>query len=180
MGVWVRLFLALAAAATTAGCFQPLYSQQTVTGSSPAVASALENVDVLQIAAPTGTEDARIAVEVRNQLLFALQGGGGGGSPTHTLKITLSTSRATTSVDLQTGRSSTDIYTLFAAYQLIDLRTDKTVLRGTAAAPVSYDTPGEQQRFARQRALRDAENRAAGLIAENLKGRLASFFIAGS
>jgi LPS-assembly lipoprotein len=40
--------------------------------------------------------------------------------------------------------------------------------------------PGEQQRFAGARALRDAENRAAQIIADNVKSRLASYFVAGT
>ncbi|MGA8229087.1 MAG: LPS assembly lipoprotein LptE [Xanthobacteraceae bacterium] len=179
MWVWGRLILAFAAAATTAGCFQPLYSQQSVPGTPP-VAAALEGVDILQIPAASGTEDARIAVQLRNDLLFAFQGGGGGGSPTHALKIRVTPSRSTTSVDLQTGRSDTDIYSITATYDLTDLRTGKVVLRDKAFAPVSYDTPGEQQRFARARALRDAEDRAAQLVADTIKGRLSSFFVAGS
>src|SRR6516164_2693224 len=180
MGLWFRLVLALAAAAATGGCFQPLYSQQQPVAGTPAVAGALEGVDVLQIPAATGSEEARIAVQLRNDLIFGLQGGGGGGSPTHALKIRVTPSRSTTSVDLQTGRSDTDIYSLTATYDLTDLRTGKVVLRDRAFAPVSYDTPGEQQRFARARALRDAEDRAVQLVADTIKGRLASFFVAGS
>jgi LPS-assembly lipoprotein len=45
---------------------------------------------------------------------------------------------------------------------------------------VSYDIPGNLQRFARQRAFRDAEDRAAQEIAENIQTRLASFFYAGT
>ena len=179
MGPLFRVVLVLSLAGTTAGCFQPLYGTQTTAG-GPAVATALNAVDVEQIDATTGTDDARIGVELRNDLLFALQGGSGGGSPTHSLKIRLIPSRYTTSVDLQTGRSSTDVYNLTATYQLTDLRTGKVVLAASAVAPVSYDTPGEQQRFARSRGLRDAENRAAQQIAENIRSRLTSFFVAGS
>ena len=45
---------------------------------------------------------------------------------------------------------------------------------------VSYDMPGSYQRFARARAFRDAEDRAAQEIAENIQTRLASFFVAGT
>jgi LPS-assembly lipoprotein len=179
MGLLPKLLLVCAAAGTTAGCFQPLYGEQSVAG-GPAVSAALAGVDVLPIAAPTGTDDARIAVELNNDLLFGLQGGSGAGSPTHSLKILLTTSRYTTSVDLQTGRSSTDIYALTATYELTDLRTGKLVLKDRAYAPVSYDTPGEQQRYARARGLRDAENRATQLVADTIRSRLASFFVAGS
>jgi LPS-assembly lipoprotein len=54
------------------------------------------------------------------------------------------------------------------------------VLTGTTFSRVSYDIPGQAQRFARSRALRDAEDRASKVIADNISQRLASFFIAGT
>ena len=53
-------------------------------------------------------------------------------------------------------------------------------MTGQTFARVSYDIPGQQQRFARIRGLRDAENRAAKVIADNIKSRLASYFVAGT
>jgi len=40
--------------------------------------------------------------------------------------------------------------------------------------------PGSYQRFARGRAYRDAEDRAANEIAENINTRLAAYFTAGT
>ena len=53
-------------------------------------------------------------------------------------------------------------------------------MTGTTFARTSYDMPGSYQRFARERAFRDAEDRAANEIAENIQTRLASFFVAGT
>ena len=53
-------------------------------------------------------------------------------------------------------------------------------MTGTTFSRVSYDMPGTLQRFARARAFRDAEDRAANEIAENIQTRLASFFYAGT
>ena len=53
-------------------------------------------------------------------------------------------------------------------------------MTGTTFSHVSYDIPGSYQRFARDRAFRDAEDRASQEIAENIKTRLASFFFAGA
>ena len=39
---------------------------------------------------------------------------------------------------------------------------------------MSYNIPGQLQRFAGDRGLRDAENRAARVIADNIRSRLAS------
>ncbi len=54
------------------------------------------------------------------------------------------------------------------------------MVTGQTFARVSYDIPGQEQRFARARGLRDAENRAAKVIADNIKSRLASYFVAGT
>jgi LPS-assembly lipoprotein len=54
-------------------------------------------------------------------------------------------------------------------------------MTGSTFSRVSYDTfSGTMQRFARTRALRDAEDRAAQEIAENIQTRLASYFTAGT
>ena len=53
-------------------------------------------------------------------------------------------------------------------------------MTGTTFSRVSYDMPGSYQRFSRNRAIRDAEDRAANEIAENITTRLASFFTAGT
>jgi LPS-assembly lipoprotein len=51
---------------------------------------------------------------------------------------------------------------------------------GQTFARVSYDIPGQEQRFARIRGLRDAENRATKVVADNIRNRLASYFVAGT
>jgi LPS-assembly lipoprotein len=179
MGHFARIILIVLFGGLTAGCFQALYGQYSVSGSS-SVAQSLAAVDVPQIDAPEPDEGA-LAVEVRNDLLFALQGGEGGGSPTHSLKVRLIATRPyATSVDVQTGLSTTNVYALSASYELTDLRTGKVVLRANATAPVSYDNPGEQQRFANARALKDAQSRGAQEISDTIKVRLASFFVAGT
>ena len=53
-------------------------------------------------------------------------------------------------------------------------------MTGTTFSRVSSDYPGQQQRFARVRARLDAEDRAAKVIAEAVRTRVASFFVAGS
>jgi len=53
-------------------------------------------------------------------------------------------------------------------------------MTGSTFSRVSYDIPGTYQRFARARAFRDAEDRAAKEIADHIQTRLASFFVAGN
>src|SRR5262249_51950030 len=89
----IRAAAALAIAALAGGCFQPLYGEQSPTG-GPVLRDQLSAVDVLQIGAPKGTDEARIAVEIRNALLYDLTGGGYAAPPTHRLKIAVSSTRA--------------------------------------------------------------------------------------
>ena len=49
-------------------------------------------------------------------------------------------------------------------------------MSGNTTALVSFYNPGQEHRFAQQRGLRDAEDRAAKEIADNISTRLASFF----
>lgn len=174
----VRLFLVAGAGALTAGCFQPLYGERSLDG-GPSIKSALSQVDVAQIPATNGSPEARIAVELRNALLFGLNGG----TPlpaTHRLTIRITSSRTSIIVDTHTARPDVENYGLSAIYNLVDLNTGKTVVNDQTSTRVSYDIPGQEQRFARQRALRDAESRAAEVIAGNIRSRLASYFVAGT
>ncbi len=163
----------------TAGCFQPLYGEHSLTN-APAIGPALAGVDVNQIAAPNGSSEARVAVEVRNQLLFDLTGGAAPPPPTHRLAMRMTTTRLSVIVDINSGRPDVEDYGLNVFYTLTEVKTGKPVVTGTTFARVSYDIPGQAQRFARARGLRDAENRAAKLIADNVKARLASYFVAGT
>ncbi len=173
-----RIALALVCAGLAGGCFQPLYGQRN--GPGPSIVGQLSGVEVQPIEAANGTPESRLGVEVRNALIYDLTGGSGGGSSTHKLKILLTSSRQQVIVDITTARPDVENYGIDAVYTLTDAATGKVVLTGRTFSRVSYDIPGQQQRFARQRGLRDAENRAASVIAENIKSRLASYFVTGS
>ena len=174
-----RLIAPFAAACLLAGCFQPLYGEHSM-GAGPSIKAALGTVDVSQIPAPNGTPEARIAVDIRNSLLFGLNGGSNPTLPAYRLNIAMQSTRLTVIVDLSSARPQLENYGLNAQYQLVDLKTGKTVLSDVTFARVSYDIPGQEQRFARARGLRDAENRAGQVIAEAIKTRLASYFVAGT
>ena len=174
-----RMLPALALALVLAGCFQPLYGDRTLDG-SPSLRDALSAIDIQQIPATKASDDERLAVEIRNALIFDFTGGGYPAPPTHRLKIAISSTRASIIVDIQTSRPDVENYGINASYTLTEIATGKVVVTGQTFARVSYDVPGQQQRFARLRGLRDAESRAAKVIAENVRSRLASYFIAGT
>jgi LPS-assembly lipoprotein len=174
-----RLAPALAVAALVGGCFQPMYGQLSTT-SGPGVTAALSSVRVTNIQAPKGTTEERLAVELRNQLLFSFTGGEAGTAPTHELTVRLTSQNARVIVDIASARPELENFGIDASYRLVEVATGKTVVTGTTFARVSYDIPGQIQRFARQRGLRDAETRATQVISDNIKTRLASYFIAGT
>jgi LPS-assembly lipoprotein len=175
----LRLAIIGAAAATVAGCFQPMYGDAKLT-LTPSVAANMAAVDVNQIAAPNGTPLSRIAVDVRSRLLFGLTGGSAAAPPVYRLNITINGSSESLIVDINSGRPDTQDYALNASYTLTEVKSGMPVLRAQTFARVSYDIPGQAQRFARDRGLRDAEDRASQQIADNIRSRLASFFVAGT
>ena len=175
----VRLVAVAALAAATAGCFQPMYAERGPNG-TPGLRDKLQGVEVPPLNLPNGSREARVGLEIRNALMFSMYGAAVGGPPTHRLLMRISTTRLSVIIDPNTALADTENYGINAVYELKDNITDKTVLTGTTFSRVSYDIPGQTQRFARSRGLRDAEDRAAKVIAENINQRLASFFAAGT
>jgi len=175
---FARLAVVLATTALVAGCFQPLYGERSPAG-APALREAFSAIEVLDVAAPANSSEARLAVQVKNDLVFNFTGGGSPYPPTHRLKIQLGGGRGTVSIDRALALPNVENYTLIANYSLVEIATGKGVLGGTATASVAYDALG-QQRFARISGMHDAERRAAKVISDNITARLASYFVAGS
>ena len=173
-----RLLAIAALGALTAGCFQPMYAAHT--DGTPALREKLMGVDLPPVDKPNGSRDARLGVEIRNALAFKLYGGATGMPPTHKLVIRFATSRSSLMLNPLTALPASENYGIDAQYNLIEIVSNKSVMTGSTFSRVSYDIPGQLQRFARQRAFRDAEDRACHEIAENIQTRLASFFTAGS
>ena len=177
LGRALRTATAIAVAGLAAACFQPLYGDRSVTGGSD-LRAKLASIEVAQVPAPQGTPESRIAVELRNALLFDLTGGEGNIAPTHRLNMRMNTSKSALIVDVATGRTEAEVTGIDVSYTLTELATGKVVINGTTFSRVSSDVPGEQQRFAHARAQRDAEDRAAKVVAEQIRNRLTSYMVA--
>jgi len=160
-----RIGAVIALGALNAACFQPLYASRSVAGGTP-LGTQLAQVQVEHIDAPNGTPDSRIAVELQNALDFEMNGGGGLISPTHRLKVRMVVGRSSIITDITTGRVMAEITGIDSTFTLTELATGKAVMNGRT--------------FARVRARLDAENRAAKVIAEAVRTRVASFFVAGT
>jgi LPS-assembly lipoprotein len=180
--VWfaaVRLGVIVGAAILLAGCFEPLYgSHPTVGGES--IKDKLAEVQIAPIPTRQGTPQARLAVGVHNALQFDLTGGSGTNAPTHRLDLTVAQAGFTVIVDPSSGRPTAQVAGVQVSYQLVEIATGKIVLKDSTFANVDYDSPGQEQRFAVQRAQRNAEDRAVQTAADTIRNRLASYFVAGT
>lgn len=169
-----RLRMGVVAAALLAtsigGCvFQPMYAQTPLFGSGPSLRDALRNVEVASI-------DGRIGNELRNDLIFELTGGDGNQvDAPYRLTLVANVSSFNPIIDSTSGRPVVQMVSFDVTYKLHDVVADRIVLTEQALARVSLDR--SQQRFANLRAVRDAENRAAKVVAEQIRSRLASFFL---
>jgi len=175
----VRLVAPFAALGLLSGCFQPIYGSHSI-GGGPNIRAAMASVDVAQIPAASGAPEGRIAVDIRNRLLFDLNGGSSPTVPAYRLAIQISSTRITVITDLTSARPELENFGLTAVYTLTETKTGKVVVNDQTFSRVTYDIPGLEQRFAQARGLRDAENRAGQVIAEAIKNRLASYFVAGT
>jgi LPS-assembly lipoprotein len=178
IGIVVRLIAVAALAALTAGCFQPMYAEHA--DGTPGLREKLMGVDIPPVNKANASREARVGVEIRNALAFKLYGTATGMPPTHRLDMRFQTSRSSLIIDPNTGLPNSENYGIDVQYNLIDIASNKSVMTGTTFSRVSYDMPGSYQRFSRQRAVRNAEDRAANEIAENISTRLAAFFTAGT
>lgn len=159
-----RLFLvaAVASAALAACTVQPLYAP-TAAGTS--VIAALADVYIEPV-------DARVGQEVRNKLIFNLNGGSGQPENAHyRMKLTVSSAESALGVTPIETAPAYQI-TVAATYEIRSVADDKIVLRSTSRQSASYDRVN--QVYANTRAKLDAENRAAALVADDIRIRLAA------
>jgi len=173
-----RLLAVAALAALTAGCFQPMYAEHA--DGTPGLREKLMGVEIPPVDKANASREARVGVEIRNALAFKLYGTATGMPPTHKLVLRFNTSRSSLMVDTNTALPTSENYGIDAQFNLVEIASNKSVMTGTTFSRVSYDMPGSYQRFARARAFRDAEDRAAQEIADNIQTRLASFFSTGT
>lgn len=177
LGAIGRFSILMALTVLVGGCFQPLYGERGVTGGS-AVREALRGVEVDQIAAPAGSFEAGLATQLRNELLFAFTGGGSSTTPRYQLKVMFSGGSGSVSVNNQAGLPTVEMYSVTASYTLVEKATNKSVVVGKVSSFSQYNPPGTQ-RFARISASQAAGRNITQDVANQIAGRLASYFVAG-
>lgn len=157
--------IALATSLALGGCqVRPLYG---TTVGNQAAHEALAAIDI----DPAKT---RIEQVMRNELIFLFQRGGEAAPTRYRLRTILNQSKSAVAVEELADVPAAYLVSMTASFLLIDAETEKTLLTGTSFANASYDF--SNQRFANLRAARDAEDRAAKVIADDIRTRVASYF----
>jgi LPS-assembly lipoprotein len=156
----------IAAMAIVSACtVRPLYSNAVAPGGTATTSvAAYPSIDIKPV-------QTRYAQEVRNHLIFILNGGAGQpANAQYSLDLGITeiaggslVSPTTTGED----RPSAGTIVMTSSYRLTNVSTGEVVAEGTRRTSSSYDRP--RQEFAALRAQRDAENRAARELAELLK-----------
>ena len=165
-----RAFAALVVAAVAglglAGCgFQPLYGSRTTTASGTQLSDAMAAVDVQPI-------PGRVGQKVRNELIFANNGGSRPAAPRYKLTIALKEQDIQQLVQV-TGNARGQVYQLQAQYKLVDVASGRVLHEGTAVSRAPYTR--FQEVFANVRARYNAEDRAAKTVSESIKSQLAAY-----
>src|SRR3954464_6938111 len=137
-----RLLAIAGLAALTAGCFQPMYAAHT--DGTPALRERLMGVEIPPVEKANASREARVGVEVRNQLAFKLYGNATGMPPTHRLVLRFTTSRSSLILDPATALPAVENYGIDAQYNLVEIVSGKSVMTGTTFSRASYDMPGQE------------------------------------
>ncbi len=155
------------------GCLRPLYGP---TASGVSVQDSLAAIEVATVETSQGQE--RLGHQIRSEIIFDLDGSGVPSPKRYRLAINAAESVQVTTTDTSTGRADAALLNVTVLYTLKSLDGTRTVTSGTARATATYFR--DPQRFASVRAARDAEIRAAKLIADDIKQRIAAIFATAS
>lgn len=154
--------LAGAGLALSACGVRPLYGTSASGESTQAMMAAVEISPI----------PGRVGQQVRNELIFDTTGGGTAAPSRYKLNIVLRES-VTKEMVLRSGDATGEVYTLRADYRLINLADGKMIHEGTAIGRASYDR--YDKTFSNVRAQYNAEDRAAGTVAESIRTQVASY-----
>ena len=143
----------LASAAFLASCqVRPLYSETS------GVAGKLASVGFSEAT-------SRVEQEVRNRLIFiASRGAGEAANPDYKVELSVRSNVISTLLVARSDESLAGRATVSVDYTVKSAKDGHIIKAGNRYATALIDFPGQE--FAKQRAIRDAENRAARQAAE--------------
>ena len=143
------------------GCFQPLYGE----ASHPGLVGDMRAIAVTPV-------DGRFGHYLVSDLITDLNGTGSKPEPKYTLKVTLTQSTGTPTVESQTNAADAATVTGSASFVLTPIAGGEAVIRGDAVTSAVYDRT--IQRYADLRAERDTELRLARALASEIELRVAA------
>ncbi|HTO31460.1 MAG TPA: LPS assembly lipoprotein LptE [Pararhizobium sp.] len=146
-----------------AGCqVRPLYSE----GSTGKPALALASIEI-------SDADDRVEQDVRNALIFLTSGGAGEPTnPVYHMALNVTSTANGVLYDQESDTAGAARVVVRADYNLTQTATGETVRSGNRSAVALVDF--SKQEFAKLRALRDAEKRAAKELAEIIRADIAA------
>jgi len=162
-----RPLVVLALSLALTGCFRPMYASQD---GAPALTDELARISIDRVSMAQ-TDEERVSQRVRNELLYLFSAGEATDAP-YNLVVTLTQQIEDAAVQ-PTGEAVTRMYELRASFALIDVANGGVLYGGAAVSRAAHDR--STHLFANQRALLDAENRAAKTIAGIIKTRVAAY-----
>jgi LPS-assembly lipoprotein len=145
-----------------AGCLQPLYAPTAIGGPSNV---ALKDIEVTAI-------DGRFGHFLRTDLQFALGGGTLPKNPLYRLDVVATPQTRVAVVDRYLSTAENASLLVNATYTLVRLADGVSVINGNVSGSASFDR--SNQRYATLRASQEAEERAATLIADQIRTRIAA------
>jgi len=159
------ILAAMLIAPALAGCgYQPLYGTGFA-GGTGGVAEQMRAVDI-------GLIPGRVGQVVRNELIFTQTGGREAAPPRYRLEIAIRESDQSALVNIQ-GNAAGLIYGLDADFKLVNIADQKVLLTAKSESRAPYQK--ETSTFANVRARRDAEDRAARVVAASIRTQVAAF-----
>ena len=156
-------FAVLLAPLALAGCFQPLYGTLGPGG----MESELQAIRVEPI-------PDRVGHYVENELVFGLNGSRAEVPAKYRLVVKLTERVQTPIVDTVTFRTTSATLITDAQFELLPVGGGPSIYKSNAFAAASYDR--FSQRFSNVRAARDAEQRDARVLADNIRTQVQAFF----
>ncbi len=176
---FLGMALLLAAGTTLAGCqVRPLYGTLNLSNSETPTAAELAAIDIEPIDLVGGVDSDGSSDDVKrvlyNELTFGFEHGGNSPEKRYRLKIIADVSTMDVGVEKLSDVPASYTLTLNTSFVLTDINTDKTVTTGRSFITTSYDF--SSQRFANIRARKDAAQRAAKNVAQDIQTRLAGYF----
>jgi len=164
----------IATAGLLGGCqIRPLYGSAGggLAGQGAGVADELAAISLDSI---SGISRRPAARELYNELTFKLGRGTSAPEKKYRLRVQANISTASVGVQQLSDVPASYTMTMNAHFILTDMSTDKVLLTGKSFSTAAFDF--SSQRFANERANRDAEERVARSVAEDIHARLAGFF----